>query len=67
MRDVPNCNVYVNHSDGYAMQYGNPANTVQNDTQISAIRQHFFAMRDVDVDSYLPCVPCPGNRSEYAY
>ena len=41
-RNVPDCNVYVNHSDGYTLQYGNPLNTVQNNTQITLIRQHFF-------------------------
>lgn len=60
MHDVPNCNIYVNHSDGFALQYGNPANTAQNNSQITLIRQHFFQMQGVNVDNYLPCVPCPG-------
>ena len=67
MHDVPNCNIYVNHSDGYALQYGNPANTVQNNTQISLIREHFFRMQNVTVGSYLPAVACPGNTAEYTY
>lgn len=60
MHDVPNCNIYVNHSDGFTLQYGNPANMAQNNTQIALIRQHFFKMQNVNVDNYLPCVPCPG-------
>ena len=67
MHDVPDCDRFVNHSDRFTLQYGNPANTAQNDTQISLIRQHFFKMRNVSVDSYLPCVACPGNTAEYTY
>ena len=67
MHDVPNCNIYVNHSDGYTLQYGNPLNTVQNNTQIATIREHFFAMQNEIVSSYLPCVPCPGPTAEYTY
>lgn len=46
--DVPNCGGYVNHADGFALQYGNPLNTVQNDTQIETIREHFFKMKGDD-------------------
>jgi len=67
MHDVPNCNIYVNHSDGYTLQYGNPRNTVQNNTQISTIREHFFRMQGVNVTSYLPAVACPGPTAEYTY
>ena len=67
MHDVPNCNIYVNHSDGYALQYGNPVNTVQNNTQIAAIRQHFFRMQNESVSSYLPAVPCPGKYEDLIY
>ena len=67
MHDVPDCNIFVNHSDGYTLQYGNPANTVQNNTQISLIREHFFRMMNQTVDSYLPAVACPGNTAEYTY
>lgn len=65
--DVPNCNIYVNHSDGYTLQYGNPALTVQNTTQISTIRQHFFRMQNETVSSYLPAVPCPGVYEDLTY
>ena len=67
MHNVPDCKVYVNHSDGFTLQYGNPTNTVQNNTQIRLIRQHFFAMQNRTVDDYLPCVPCPGVTDEYTY
>ncbi|MCJ1252037.1 hypothetical protein MMC30_009275 [Trapelia coarctata] len=67
IHDVPNCNIYVNHTDGFTLQYGNPANSAQNNTQISLIRQHFFKMKEQTVDSYLPAMPCPGPTAEYTY
>ena len=67
MHDVPNCNIFVNHSDGFALQYNNPLNTPHNDTQISLIRQHFFKMQNETVTSYLPQVPCTGNYADYSY
>ena len=48
MHDVPNCGIYVNHTDGFTLQYGNPANTAQNNTQIETIRNHFFRMMGQD-------------------
>lgn len=57
---VPDCTIYVNHTDGETLQYGNPENTVQTNTQISEIRQHLFRMQGRNVSSYLPPVPCPG-------
>ncbi|KAK3112816.1 hypothetical protein LTR53_010497 [Teratosphaeriaceae sp. CCFEE 6253] len=67
MHDVPNCNIFVNHSDGFALQYGNPANTAQNNTQIATIRQHFFRMQNETVSAYLPAVACPGNYEDLTY
>lgn len=67
MHDVPNCNIFVNHSDGYALQYGNPLNTRKNNTQISTIRQHFFRMQNESVTSYLPAVPCTGKYEDLTY
>ncbi|KAK4543707.1 hypothetical protein LTR36_005352 [Oleoguttula mirabilis] len=67
MHDVPDCNIFVNHSDGYALQYGNPLNTVHNNTQISTIRQHFFRMQNESVSSYLPAVACPGKYQDLTY
>lgn len=67
MHNVPDCNTFVNHSDGFTLQYGNPLNTEQNDTQISTMRRHFFAMQGIDVSEYLPAVPCPGKYADYTY
>ena len=67
MHNVPDCRVFVNHSDGFTLQYGNPLNTEKNDTQISKIRQHFFRMQNESVTSYLPAVPCPGKYADYTY
>ncbi|KAH7909442.1 glycoside hydrolase superfamily [Hygrophoropsis aurantiaca] len=62
MHDVPDCNIFVNHTDGETLQYGNPLNTVQNNTQISLIREHLFSMRGETVGPYLPAVACPGYK-----
>ena len=67
MHDVPNCNIFVNHTDGFTLQYGNPANTVQNNTQISTIRKHFFKMQGLAVTDYLPAVPCAGKYADLTY
>ena len=66
MHNVPNCDVYVNHTDSFTLQYGNPVNTVQNNTQISLIRQHFFKMMGQTISTDLPCAPCPGPTAEYS-
>ena len=66
MHDVPNCNIYVNHSDGFALQYGNPLNTPTNNSDIATIRQHLFKMRGENVGTDLPPTPCPGpDESNY--
>lgn len=62
----------MNHNDGYALQYGNPENSAAMKGQISTIRQHYFAMQNISVDSYLPAVACPQNYipgydAEYTY
>ena len=67
MHDVPNCDIYVNHTDGFSLQYGNPMNTAQNNTQIATIRQHFFKMQNESVSSYLPAVACPGKYEDLTY
>lgn len=67
MHDVPNCNIFVNHSDGLTLQYGNPLNTAHNNTQISTIRQHFFRMQNETVSTYLPAVPCTGKYTDLTY
>jgi mannan endo-1,4-beta-mannosidase len=63
---------YVNHNDGFSLQYGDPSNTAAINTQISTIRKHYFAMQSISVDSYLPAVACqqnyiPGYEAEYTY
>jgi len=67
MHDVPDCTRFVNHSDGYTLQYNNPLNTKQNNTQIATIREHFFKMRNESVSSYLPAVACPGPVKDFVY
>lgn len=64
---MPNCDIYVNHTDGETLQYGNPLNTLQNNTQIAEIRQHLFSMKGQNVSTYLPAVACPGYEAEYTY
>ena len=60
MHDVPDCRRYVNHSDGFALQYGNPLNTPANNSDIATIRRHLFAMKGEEVGPDLPRTPCPG-------
>lgn len=67
MHNVPNCNQFVNHSDGFSLQYGNPLNSAKNNTQISFVRQHLFRMKGEEVGEYLPAVACPGPEAEYTY
>ena len=67
MHNVPNCKQYVNHTDGYELQYGNPLNTAHNNSQISQIRQHFFRMQGLQVGANLPPVACPGPLSNPTY
>lgn len=67
MHDVPDCEIFVNHTDGYTLQYGNPLNTAHNNTQISTIRQHFFKMQNESVTPYLPAQACTGNYEDLTY
>ncbi|KAH9216806.1 hypothetical protein DL95DRAFT_495856 [Leptodontidium sp. 2 PMI_412] len=71
-RNVPDCETYVPHSDGFTMHYGGPNNSAADNAQISTMRQHYFAMQGIIVDSYLPSVACSGNfipeyDAEYTY
>lgn len=59
MHNVPDCKHFVNHTDGFTMQYGNPLNTVQNNAQIAKVRKHMFALQGVKVGNELPPVRCP--------
>ncbi len=57
---------YVDHSDGLALQYGNPNNTANQNSRIQLIRKHFIAMsqgRDIAAGEPLPNVPCPAPTS----
>lgn len=63
MHNVPNCHQYVNHSDGFALQYGNPLNTATNNSDIATIRQHLFKLKGINVSKNLPPTPCPGPLS----
>jgi mannan endo-1,4-beta-mannosidase len=62
--DVPDCSVYVNHTDGFTMQYGNPANSAYIDDRIRLVRQHFERMsagQNISANASLPVVPCPAS------
>lgn len=53
---------YVNHSDGFTLQYNNPANSAYTTSRIKLIRQHLVQMSqgiDISADAALPAVACP--------
>ncbi|KAK5624364.1 hypothetical protein RRF57_000080 [Xylaria bambusicola] len=53
---------FVDHSDGFTLQYGNPRNTAYTNSRIRLIRKHFITMskgKAIDFDEPLPPVPCP--------
>ncbi|KAI0486556.1 glycoside hydrolase superfamily [Xylaria cf. heliscus] len=61
-RNGPNCNTFVNHSDGFTLQYGNPSNTAYTNSRIQLIRKHFISMsqgKNISAGEPLPPVPCP--------
>ena len=64
MHDVgaPNgCKVYVNHTDGFALQYGNPLNSATMNLRIAELRQHFLRINGNEgARLALPKVGCPG-------
>ncbi|KAI1083203.1 glycoside hydrolase family 5 protein [Whalleya microplaca] len=63
---APDCDTFVAHSDGFTLQYGNPANSAYIDSRIQLIRKHFIAMsqgRDIAASETLPVVPCPAPVS----
>jgi len=62
--DVPDCSIFVNHTDGFTMQYGNPANSAYTNSRIQLVRQHFVKMsegRNITANATLPLVPCPAS------
>ncbi|KAI1203036.1 glycoside hydrolase superfamily [Nemania serpens] len=63
-RNAPDCTTFVNHSDGFTLQYGNPNNTASTNSRIQLIRKHFIAMsqgRSISATEPLPPVPCPAT------
>ncbi|KAI0505245.1 glycoside hydrolase superfamily [Xylaria bambusicola] len=61
-RNGPDCNTFIDHSDGFTLQYGNPHNTAYTNNRIRLIRKHFIAMSQgkvIDADEPLPPVSCP--------
>lgn len=61
MTRANNSQSFVEHNDGFTLQYNNPENSAYIDGQISLVRQHYFRMQGIDVDEYLPAVACPQN------
>ncbi|KAF2108535.1 glycoside hydrolase superfamily [Lophiotrema nucula] len=59
--NVPDCSNFVDHNDGFTLQYGNPKNPANYTDQIAKIRQHLFKMQGQLVSSELPAAPCPGS------
>ncbi|KAF2463129.1 glycoside hydrolase [Lindgomyces ingoldianus] len=62
MHNVPDCSAFVEHNDGFTLQYGNPKNPANYTEQISKIRQHLFQMQGQVVGAALPPAPCPGKQ-----
>ncbi|KAK3394509.1 glycoside hydrolase superfamily [Podospora didyma] len=60
--NVPDCNTFVEHNDGLAMQYGNPAQAAQ----VKLARQHLMSASQgvfISADATLPLVACPASAS----
>lgn len=62
MHNVPNCQQYVNHTDGFTLHYADPVNNQNNVTRIEEIRQHMFKLQGKNVGLAQPPVPCPAGR-----
>ncbi|KAI0136507.1 glycoside hydrolase [Xylariales sp. AK1849] len=61
-RNLPDCSTFVNHTDGFTLQYGNPANSAYTNGRIQLIRKHFIAMsegKEIPANASLPAVACP--------
>ncbi|RKU42830.1 hypothetical protein DL546_006463 [Coniochaeta pulveracea] len=62
--NVPDCSTFVNHIDGFTLQYNNPANSAYTDSRIELIRQHLVKMSEgvsISADAALPAVTCPAS------
>ncbi|KAH9908992.1 glycoside hydrolase [Xylariomycetidae sp. FL2044] len=60
--DAPACETFVDHGDGFTLQYGNPNNSAYTDSRIRLIREHFVKLSqglEVGANATLPAVPCP--------
>ncbi|KAG9254015.1 glycoside hydrolase superfamily [Emericellopsis atlantica] len=60
-RNSPNCQQWVNHTDGFTLSYGNPENSPELTSQIQLVRQHLTLVstgEDIGSDDPLPDVPC---------
>ena len=56
--------VFVNHTDGFTLQYGNPAYSDYTDSRIQLIHQHTVELsqgQNISADADLPVVPCPAS------
>lgn len=56
--------VFVNHTDGFTLQYGSPANSDYTDSRIQLIHQHSVKLgegQNISADADLPVVPCPAS------
>jgi mannan endo-1,4-beta-mannosidase len=54
----------VNHTDGFTLQYGNPANSDYTDSRIQLIHQHSVSLgqgQNISGDADLPVVACPAS------
>lgn len=62
--NVPDCTVFVNHTDGFTLQYGNPANSDYTYSRIQLIHRHFVSLsqgQNISAEADLPVVPCPAS------
>lgn len=58
--------IFVNHSDGFTMQYNNPENSAYINSRIQLVREHFIKMSeggDIGSNASLPAVPCPAPET----
>ena len=59
MHNVPDCEQYVNHSDGFTLHYADPDNSARDKRRIEKVRRHFFKLQGKDVGLAEPPVACP--------
>ncbi|ORY07762.1 glycoside hydrolase superfamily [Clohesyomyces aquaticus] len=64
MHNVPDCSAFVDHDDGFTLQYGNPKNPTNYTAQISKIQQHLFKMQGKTVGAAMPPAPCLGKSED---